>query len=61
LTGNEAMPATVSLNQMMGTLAAEWNVQMAGSMWVALPVLLLYLVMGKYLIRGYMAGSVAAT
>lgn len=61
LTGNKAMPATVSLNQMMGTLAAEWNIQMAGSMWVALPVLLLYLIMGKYLIRGYMAGSVAAT
>lgn len=61
LTGNDAMPATVSLNQMMGTLAAEWNVQMAGSIWLALPVLVLYVVMGKYLIRGYMAGSVAAT
>jgi glucose/mannose transport system permease protein len=61
LTGNDAMPATVSLNQMMGTLAAEWNVQMAGSMWLALPVLILYIVMGKYLIRGYMAGSVAAS
>jgi len=61
LTGYDAMPATVSLNQMMGTLAAEWNVQMAGSMWLALPILVLYIIMGKYLIRGYMAGSVAAT
>ncbi|HHW72054.1 MAG TPA: carbohydrate ABC transporter permease [Firmicutes bacterium] len=61
LTGYDAMPATVSLNQMMGTLAAEWNVQMAGSIWLAMPVLVLYIVMGKYLIRGYMAGSVAAT
>ena len=61
LSGPDSMPATVALNNMMGTLAAEWNVQMAGSMWLALPVLLLYLCMGKYLIRGYMAGAVAAS
>lgn len=61
LSGPDSMPATVALNNMMGTLAAEWNVQMAGSMWLALPVLLLYIVMGKYLIRGYMAGAVAAS
>jgi len=61
LTANEAMPATVSLNMLMGTLAAEWNIQMAGSMWLALPVLFLYIVMGKYLIRGYMAGAVTAS
>lgn len=61
LSGHDAMPATVALNQMMGTLAAEWNVQMAGSMWLGLPVLVLYIAMGKYLVRGYMAGSVAAT
>ena len=61
LTGSEAMPATVSLNQLMGTLAAEWNIQMAGSMWLALPVLFLYIAMGKYLIRGYMAGAVTAS
>jgi len=61
LGGPDSMPATVALNNMMGTLAAEWNVQMAGSMLVALPVLLLYIVMGKYLIRGYMAGAVTAS
>ena len=61
LSGPGSMPATVALNNMMGTLAAEWNVQMAGSMWLALPVLVLYVVMGKYLIRGYMAGAVAAS
>ncbi len=61
LSGPQSMPATVALNNMMGTLAAEWNVQMAGSMWLALPVLLLYIGMGKYLIRGYMAGAVAAS
>lgn len=59
--GPDAMPATVALNSLTGTLAAQWNVQMAGSMWVGLPVLLLYIVLGRYLIRGYMAGSVTAT
>lgn len=59
--GYDSMPATIALNNMMGTLAAEWNVQMAGAMLLALPVLILYVVMGKYLIRGYMAGAVTAS
>lgn len=59
--GPDSMPATVALNNMMGTLAAEWNVQMAGSILLAMPVLILYVVMGKYLIRGYMAGAVTAS
>ena len=60
-TGVDAVPATIALNQMAGTLAAERNIQMAGSIWLALPVLILYIVLGKYLIRGYMAGSVTAS
>ena len=61
LTGPKAMPATVALNSLTGTLAAEWNVQMAGSMWIGLPVLILYIALGRFLIRGYMAGSVTAS
>ena len=57
----DAMPATIALNNMAGTLAAERNVQMAGSIWLAMPVLVLYIILGKYLIRGYMAGSVTAS
>ncbi len=57
----EAMPATIALNNMAGTLAAERNMQMAGSIWLALPVLVLYIILGKYLIRGYMAGAVTAS
>lgn len=55
---SEAWPATRALDNLKGTFAAEWNVQMAGALWVALPVLIIYLVLGKYLIRGYMAGAV---
>jgi glucose/mannose transport system permease protein len=56
----QAMPATVALNNLKGTYTALWNVQMAGAVWVALPVLILYIILGRYLIRGYMAGAVKA-
>ena len=61
LGGYDAKPATIALNELAGTLAADFNVQMAGSMILALPVLILYIFMGKYLIRGYMAGAVTAS
>ena len=61
LGGYDAKPATIALNELAGTMAAEFNVQMAGSMILALPVLILYIFMGKYLIRGYMAGAVTAS
>ena len=44
-----------------GTMAAEFNVQMAGSLILALPVLVLYIFMGKYLISGQMSGAVTAS
>lgn len=59
--GFDTMPATIALNQMVGSLSAEFNMQMAGSIWLTLPVLVLYMFLGKYLIRGYMAGAVTAS
>jgi glucose/mannose transport system permease protein len=56
--GSEAMPASVALANLKGTTAFNYNVQMAGALWYALPVLIIYLVLGKYLIRGYMAGAI---
>jgi glucose/mannose transport system permease protein len=56
--GSEAMPASVALANLKGTTEFNWNVQMAGAFWYALPILIIYLVLGKYLIRGYMAGAV---
>ena len=61
LGGFDCMPATIALNQMVGSLSAEFNMQMAGSIWLTLPVLVLYMFLGKYLIRGYMAGAVTAS
>jgi ABC-type glycerol-3-phosphate transport system permease component len=31
---------------------------MAGAWWYALPVVIIYLILGKYLIQGYMAGAI---
>ena len=61
LGGFDCMPATIALNQMVGSLSVEFNMQMAGSIWLTLPVLVLYMFLGKYLIRGYMAGAVTAS
>ncbi len=60
LGGPRSMPATVALNNLVGTLAAQWNVLMAGSIILALPVLVVYIFLGRYLVRGYMAGAVTA-
>lgn len=51
-------PASVALQNLKGTSTANWNVLMGGAIWYALPVLIVYFVLGKYLIKGYMAGAV---
>ena len=61
LGGYDSKPATIALNELAGTMAAEFNVQMAGSLILALPVLILYIFMGKYLISGQMSGAVTAS
>ncbi len=57
LTGNNAWPITVALNNMAGSQIIAWNVQMAGSLLAALPTLLVYLLLGNYFLRGLLAGS----
>jgi len=57
LTGNKEWPITVALNNMAGSQIISWNVQMAGSLLAALPPLLLYILLGRYFLRGLLAGS----
>ena len=57
LTGNEQWPITVALNNMAGSQIIAWNVQMAGSLLAALPTLLVYVFLGRYFLRGLLAGS----
>jgi len=57
LTGNRSWPITVALNNMAGSQIIAWNVQMAGSLLAALPTLLVYIFLGRYFLRGLLAGS----
>lgn len=50
-------PMIVALNNMAGSYIVEWNVQMAGALLAALPPLLVYLLLGRYFMRGLLAGS----
>jgi glucose/mannose transport system permease protein len=57
LTGNTRWPVTVALNNMAGSQIISWNVQMAASLLAALPTLLVYIFLGRYFLRGLLAGS----
>ena len=58
ITSNPAsQPITVGLNNLAGSYIVEWNVQMAGALLAALPTLLVYIFLGRYFLRGLMAGS----
>ena len=53
-------PLTVALNNLVNssTGVKEYNVHFAGAFIAALPTLIVYLLSGKYFVRGLMAGSV---
>lgn len=53
-------PMTVALNNLVqsSTGVQEYNVHFAGAILAALPTLLVYIVAGRYFVRGLMAGSV---
>ncbi len=53
----EVQPITVALNNLAGSFIVEWNVQMAGALMAALPTLLIFIVLGRYFMRGLLAGS----
>lgn len=57
LTGGQSWPITVALNNIAGSQIVAWNVQMAGALLAALPPLLVYIVLGRYFLRGMMAGA----
>ena len=57
LTGNRTWPITVALNNMAATQVVQWNVQTAGALLTAMPTLLVYVLLGRYFVRGLMAGA----
>ncbi len=54
----ELQPITVALRNLAGSQIKEWNMVMAGTLIAAIPTLLVYIVLGRYFIRGLLAGSV---
>jgi glucose/mannose transport system permease protein len=54
----EKRPVTVALQNLSGSQYTQWNVQMAGALMVALPTLLVYIFLGRYFLKGLLAGSV---
>jgi len=59
-SGVDSMPVTVALNNLVNTSTGvkEYNVNMAGALIAALPTLLVYVVAGRYFVRGLTAGAV---
>jgi glucose/mannose transport system permease protein len=57
LTSPSNWPITVALNNMAGSQIIAWNIQMAGSFLAAVPTLLIYIFLGRYFLRGLMAGA----
>lgn len=59
-TGPDSRPVTVGLNNLVNTSEGvkEYNVDMAAAMITALPTLLVYIIGGRYFIRGLTAGAV---
>lgn len=56
----DSIPMTVALNNLVNssTGVKEYNVHFAGAVLAALPTLVVYIVSGRYFVRGLMAGAV---
>jgi glucose/mannose transport system permease protein len=58
LTNKPAVqPITVALNNLAGSYIVEWNVQMAGALLAALPTLFIFIFLGRFFMRGLLAGA----
>ena len=58
LTSSGSQPVTYALSQLAGGQAVSWNLPMAGAILAAIPTLLVYIVLGRYFVRGLLAGSI---
>lgn len=59
-SGSDSQPVTVALNNLVNTSTGvkEYNVDMAGAIIAGIPTLFVYVVSGKYFVRGLTAGSI---
>jgi glucose/mannose transport system permease protein len=57
VTDPDKWPVTVALNNLSGSFISPYNVQMAGSLLASLPTLVVYILLGRYFMRGLLAGA----
>ncbi len=57
LTNKDYWPITVALNNIAGSQAVPFNEAMASALLASLPTLLVYILLGRFFMRGLMAGA----
>ncbi len=53
----DRQPIMIALNNLSGGFSVAWNVLMAGAVVAALPTAIIYILLGRFFIRGMLAGS----
>jgi glucose/mannose transport system permease protein len=57
ITDPASWPVTVALNNASGSLVTPFNLQMSAALLASLPTLVVYILLGRYFMRGLMAGA----
>ncbi|PWI13011.1 ABC transporter permease [Streptomyces sp. Act143] len=57
LNAGGSQPVTVALNNLAGSQVVPFNQQMAAALLASLPTLVVYVVLGRFFMRGLMAGA----
>jgi glucose/mannose transport system permease protein len=57
LTGPDSWPTTVRLNNIAGSMVVPYSQQMAAAVLASIPTLLVYILLGRFFMRGLMAGA----
>ena len=57
ITNPDQWPVTVALNNTAGSQVTPFPVQMAGALIASFPTLVVYILLGRYFMRGLMAGA----
>ncbi|MEV0615496.1 carbohydrate ABC transporter permease [Nonomuraea sp. NPDC050404] len=57
LTGPQSWPTTVMLNNIAGAQATPYSQQMAAAILASIPTMVIYVLLGRFFMRGLMAGA----
>jgi len=58
LSNPRLAPVNVAVQNLAGTYTTQWQVQMSGALIAAAPTIIVYLALGKFFMRGLLAGAV---